>query len=257
MMNSILRFGSRSHTWNRGKTLLLVLSILSLTGCESVRGQGETGNLATLTRTLSVSGRGEVNIPKTISQVRMGVEVQGKTSTEVQQEVAKRSSAVVKLLQSRKEVEKLETTGINLNPNYSYNNGKQRITGYTGRNIVSFQIEPEKTGNLLDEAVKVGATRIDGVTLVASDSAIAQAQKQAIQKASDEANKQADAALSALNLTQREIIGIQINGAAPPVPRLPMEVAASPMGLDSTQNATPIVAGEQKVQAFVTLQIRY
>jgi hypothetical protein len=186
--------------------------------------------------------------------VRLGVEIQGKTAQEVQQQVAKRSQAVVELLKSRK-VDKLETTGISLNPNYSYKDGKQSINGYSGTNIVSFRINTEKSGTLLDDAIKAGATRIDGVSFVASDEAIAKAQQQAIQKASENAKKQADAALSALNLKQREVVSIQINPANPPQPI----DQGSPLRVSKVAQSanTPVVPGEQKVEQSVTLQIRY
>jgi uncharacterized protein YggE len=45
---------------------------------------------------------------------------------------------------------------------------------------VSFQIDTEKFGTLLDEAIQAGATRIDGISFVATDEAIAQAQQQAL-----------------------------------------------------------------------------
>jgi len=258
-MNQIVSYTWRSFLRDRSKNLFLFLSIISLTACQSASSQQNLGGFPNSTsRIVTVSGRGLVHIPKTISQVRLGVEIQGTTSKEVQQQVAKRSSAVVELLKSRQEVQKLETTGINLTPNYSYKNGKQSITGYSGNNIVSFQIEPKKTGNLLDQAVKAGATKINNVTLVASDSNIADAQKQAIREASADANKQADAALSALDLKQREIIGIQINGANTPQPIDPMSLLDNQHMKSAQASATtPIVAGEQQVQAFVTLQIRY
>ena len=187
--------------------------------------------------------------------MRLGVEIQGKTAQEVQQQVAKRSQVVVKLLQSRN-VKKLETTGVSLNPIYTYKDGKQTINGYSGTNIVSFEIDTDKSGTLLDDAIQAGATRIDGVNFVASDEAIAQAQQQAIQKAADEAKKRAEAALSALNLNQKEIVSVQVNGATPPQP---LNYAA-PAIADTMQQAvakTPLVGGEQKVQQSVTLQIRY
>jgi uncharacterized protein YggE len=162
----------------------------------------------------------------------------------------------MELLKSRK-VQKLETTGISLNPNYSYKNGRQNITGYSGSNIVSFRIETEKSGTLLDDAIKAGATRIDGVSFVASDEAIAQAQQQAIQKASEDAKKQADAVLKSLNLTQQEIVSIQINNANPPQP-LNFAVPTADLAKRAEQTASlPVVGGEQKVQQTVTLQIRY
>jgi len=255
-MNRTLLYCSRLNAWERLKTLCLVLGLLSLTACQSVSGQVESRNLASLSRTLTVSGKGDVTIPTTMTQVRLGVEIQGKTAQEVQQQVAKRSQAVVELLKSRK-VEKLQTTGINLTPNYTYKNGKQSINGYSGTNTVSFRIDTEKSGTLLDDAIKAGASRIDGISFVASDEAIAQAQQQAIQKASEDAKKQADAALKALNLNQREVMGIQINGANPPQP-LNYAVSMPAIAQNAQKVAdTPVVGGEQKVQQTVTLQIRY
>jgi uncharacterized protein YggE len=254
-MNRLLDF-SPLNTWDRLKTLLLVFGLLSLTSCQAVSSNAQTPNLASLPRTLTVSGKGDVTIPTTMTQVRLGVEIQGKTAKDVQQQVAKRSQVVVELLKSRK-VEKLETTGISLNPNYTYKDGRQSINGYIGINTVSFRIDTDKSGTLLDDAIKAGATRIDGVSFVASDDAIAQAQQQAIQKAAEEAKKRADAALRALNLSQREVIGIQINGANPPVP-IVNPVALPKVAENMAQRAdTAVVPGEQKVQQSVTLQIRY
>ncbi|HAA31538.1 MAG TPA: hypothetical protein DCE56_32325 [Cyanobacteria bacterium UBA8553] len=253
-MNSPFLYCCSLNTWKQWKTLCLVLGLISLTGCQSAPAQGEMRNLAALPRTITVSGKGDVTIPTTMSQVRLGVEIQGKTAQEVQQEVAKRSQSVVQLLKARK-VEKLKTTGISLNPNYSYKDGKQNITGYSGTNTVSFEIDTEKSGALLDEAIKTGATRIDGISFVASDDAIAQAQQQAIQKASEDAKKQADAALKALNLSSQEVIGIQINAANPPSP---VNVSMPKVAQATAERAdTPVVGGEQKVQQSVTLQIRY
>ncbi|MBC6433613.1 DUF541 domain-containing protein [Nostoc sp. HG1] len=48
---------------------------------------------------LEVTGQGEVTVPTTLTEVQLGIQVQGKTSTEVQEEVAKRSAAVVDVLQ--------------------------------------------------------------------------------------------------------------------------------------------------------------
>jgi uncharacterized protein len=248
---------SHINDCDRLKTFCLVAVLLSLTtACQSVPTNAETPNLASLPRTLTVLGKGDVTTPTTMTQVRLGVEIQGKTAQEVQQQVAQRSQTVVALLKSRK-VEKLETTGISLNPNYTYKDGKQNISGYIGTNKVSFRIETGKTGTLLDDAIKAGATRIDGINFVASDEAIAQAQQQAIQKASEDARKQADAALSALNLKSKEVIGIQINQANPPQPLNYGAPTVGQMKMSAASADTPVVPGEQKIQQTVTLQIRY
>jgi uncharacterized protein YggE len=91
------------------------------------------------------------------------------------------------------------------------------------------------------------------VNFTASDEAIAAAQKQALRQATQDAQTQADAVLSTLNLTRKDIVNIQINAATPPPPMPVLERAA----LASKAADTPIIGGEQEVQAAVTLQLSY
>lgn len=205
-------------------------------------------------RTLTVSGRGVETIPTTLSQVSMSVEVQAETAQSAQQEAARRASAVVALLKTRN-VEKLQTSGIRLNPVYSYTDNVQRITGYTANNTVMFIMATQGVGMLLDEAVKVGATQINSVTFIASDQAIASAQKQALRQATQDAQEQANAVLSTLGFQSQEVVSIQINGATAPPP--PMLERAEVVKLANTDFSTPVIGGEQQVEASVTLQIRY
>jgi uncharacterized protein len=205
-------------------------------------------------RTLTVTGQCTEKIPATIAQVQLGVEAQGKTAQKVQQEVATRSAAVVALLKSRK-VDKLQTTGINLNPQYSYDNGKQTLTGYQASNVVSFRVPTGQAGVIMDDAVKAGASRIDSVSFAATETAIADAQKVALRKATQDAQEQANAVLSTLGFTSKDVVGIQINGSNPPVPRPYMTAQARFKGADSA--STPVEGGDQDVQASVTLQISY
>jgi uncharacterized protein YggE len=243
------RVGQRC--WQQGlcptQALFFALGLLSLTLTNPAFAQEK------LMRTITVTGRGVESISTTKAQVQLGVEVQGKTATNAQQEVAQRSSAVVELLRSRNNVEKLQTTGIRLNPIYSYENNIQQLTGYAASNTVSFRIPTEQAGTILDDAVKVGATKIDSVSFTAADEAIAAAQKQALRQATQDAQQQADAVLSSLNLTRKDIVNIQINGSTPPPPMPFLERAA----LASKAADTPVIGGEQEVQASVTLQISY
>lgn len=230
------------------RALPLALGLLSLAMVSPVLAQEEE-----MTRTLTVTGQGAEAIPTTLSQVTLGVEVQGETAEEVQREAADRSAAVVELLRSRN-VSKLQTAGLYLSPVYDYNNSTPRITGYTATNTVSFRIATEEAGALMDEAIRVGATRIDGITFVADDAAIATAQQQAIREAIQDAQSQADAAFGALGLTAGEIVNVQINGGSyiPPMPFYGGGVRAA-----DAAASTPVIGGDQEVQASVTLQISY
>jgi len=167
--------------------------------------------------------------------------------------VARQSAAVVELLRSRN-VQQLQTTSIQLNPVYSYEDNQRRLIGYSASNTVSFRLPTEQAGRLLDDAVAAGATRINSISFTAPESAIATAQKQALREATQDAQQQADAVLNALNLTRQDIVTIQINGATPPSPPMPLMSRAESFAPNAP---TPVIGGEQEVQASVTLQISY
>lgn len=122
--------------------------------------------------------------------------------------------------------------------------------GYIGRNTVSFRIASDRVGPLLDAAVQAGATTIDNLSFTAPEATIAAAQRTALQRATQDAQSQAQAVLSALNLQPRQVVSIQIGQAAPP-PKL-FSVRAATMA-----DSTPVVSGELQVEASVTLQISY
>jgi uncharacterized protein len=207
-----------------------------------------------LLRTITVTGQGSEAIATTLTQVELGVEVQGRTAEAVQREVAQRATAVVELLQSR-QVQKLQTTGLRLNPQYNYENGQAEAVGYIGANTVSFQVPNDQVGSLLDDAIAAGATQITNVFFAAEEAAIASARQVALREATADAQQQANAVLSSLNLGPQEIVSIQINGAAPPMP-IPLPARAQLAGAEA-DFSTPVVGGEQTVEANVTLQIRY
>jgi uncharacterized protein YggE len=204
-------------------------------------------------RTLTVSGMATETIPTSLSKVSLGVVIEAKTAQEAQQEAANKSSAVVDFLKSQN-VDKLTTTGVSLQPIFSYKNEVRRISGYSASNTVSFQFPITKAGKLLDQVVKIGATQINTVSFVAADQAISNAQKQALKAATQDAKEQADAVLSHLGLQAKEITSIQINRASAPPPITLQRAEARASFADAS---TPIVGGEQEVQASVTLEISY
>lgn len=251
---------TRINAWQKWSVLPLTVGIMGLSfaagtfqNASPVAAQVTTQER--MIQTLTVTGRSVERIPTILTQVQLGVEVQAKTAQEVQQEAAKRSAAVVEMLK-KSNVERLETTGIRLNPIYSYANNTQRLTGYSATNTVSFRVATDRAGAIMDEAVNVGATRIDSISFAASDESISEAQKTALRKATQDAQAQADAVLNSLNLTRKGIVSIQINNAsAPPPPPIMLERANFAGKADAVP--TPVIGGDQEVRAEVTLQIRY
>ncbi len=257
MVDQLTQLGDRAHQYHAYQCRTYQWSIQGLAVIAGIVSLALTNPAAAqekLLRTLTVSGRGTEMVATSITEVRLGVEVQGKTANEVQQTAAGRSNAVVTLLKAHN-VARLQTTGISLSPIYRYTNGTQTLTGYSASNTVSFRIATEKAGSILDDAVQAGASRIDGVSFVASDEAIAAAQKAALRRATQDAQGQATAVLSALNLTQKDIVSIQVNGAFAPPPRPMVSFDAKMAGAAAAPS--PVIGGDQQVEAGITLQISY
>lgn len=204
-------------------------------------------------RTLSVTGEGVRAIPTTLTQVSLGVTVDAKTAEAAQQQAAEQSTAVIEWVRSQN-VEKLETTGISLSPQYDYTDNRQVLRGYQATNTISFRAPTESAGAIIDEAVRVGATRIDGVSFVAEDEAIAVARQQALEAAVEDAQAQADTVLTTLGLSRQEVVNISIGSLSAPPPG-PVFAEARAVSADSA--STPIVGQEQEITAQVTLYIRY
>ncbi|MFP4008390.1 MAG: SIMPL domain-containing protein, partial [Spirulinaceae cyanobacterium] len=128
-------------------TLATALSILSLALPFRAIAQD--------TRILTVTGQGEVAIPTTIAGIRLGVQAQGENAEQVQQEVARRTAAVLDLLQERN-VEKLQTTGVRLQPQYNNRDDEQRLTGYIATNSIAFRIAIPQAGRVIDATLQAG-----------------------------------------------------------------------------------------------------
>jgi uncharacterized protein len=205
---------------------------------------------AKLSRVLTVTGSGDRMVQTTKAQIQLGVVSEAKTAQEAQAAIASKTSAIVSKLQELK-VEQLQTTSITLNPKYEYVNNRQNQVGFTGQSSVSFRIPLQQAGKTLDLAVAVGANRIDAISFVAPDEEIRAARNASLQDAVKDAQSQADAILSVLNLKAQSIRTIQVNSAAAPVNNVNYNLAAK------VTDSTPVIGGEQKVQTFVTLEINY
>ncbi|MCC5649446.1 SIMPL domain-containing protein [Nostoc sp. XA013] len=204
---------------------------------------------------LEVTGRGEVTVPTTLTEVQLGIEVQGETATEVQEQVAQRSTAVVDVLQNLG-AQELQTTSIQLNPVFSFENGTQTLTGFRGINTLQFELPTERAGAAIDTAIQAGANVIQNISFTASDEALQQARLQVLSEAVKDAQAQAGAVFNTLQLTPGEIIDIDINSANNPSPSpLLFNLAADrALAIGAT---TPIIGGSQTIEASVSLDISY
>jgi uncharacterized protein YggE len=204
---------------------------------------------------LEVTGQGEISVPTTLTEVQLAIQIEGETATEVQEEVAQRSTAVVELLRTL-EVQELQTTSIQLNPVYSYENNTQTLTGFRGRNTLEFELPTDQAGGVIDKAIQAGANVIEDISFTASDEALQQARLQALSQAVRDAQAQAEAVFDTLDLIGGKIIDIDINSTSNPRP-IPLEFSLGADTALAKSTITPIISGPQRIEASVSLDILY
>ena len=204
-------------------------------------------------RILEVTGQGRVSIPTDIASVELGIQVQGQTATEVQQQLAQRSTAVVNVLQNLG-VQELQTTGLRLNPVYRFENNTQILTGFEASNTLQFELPTDRAGAAIDSAIQAGANLVQNISFTASDTALQEARLQALNAAVQDAQIQANTVLNTLQLTSGEIIDIDIISVEAPPPSSLRVGASEALAFDAT---TPVLGGPQTLEASVALDILY
>jgi hypothetical protein len=184
--------------------------------------------------------------------VTVTAESRARTPTEAQKLNAEAMSAVLqKLKGAGLPADAIQTRGYDLQPEYDYNEGRQRLRGYLARNSVEVRVdELARVGELLDIAVTSGATSVGGVRFDLKDRS--GAEREALRLAVEDARRRADAAASGAGMKVDRVLRISEQRAdvvPPPRPYM-MEARTSAMKADA---APPVAPGELEIQANVTL----
>lgn len=224
---------------------------LAISNSDSLTGSKNSAEIDDR-RILEVTGQGKVTVPTALTQVELGVEVEKETASEVQEEVARLSDAVIKELKKVGALE-LETTEVQLEPVFKFTDNTRERIGFKGRNTLQFQLPTEQAGAAIDRAVKAGANLIENISFIASDTDLEKARLQAIRQAVQDAQIQANEVFKELNLIPREIIEIDIIEAEIPSPK---SLFSSTEAI-AFSAATPIIGGSQTIDATVGLDILY
>jgi uncharacterized protein YggE len=239
--------------------LLLLLCVLAA----PVHGQMLPRPAAPEPPLVTVQGRGEVRIPNTIAVVQLGVEAAGPEEAPVREEVTRRSQAVVTALRAEETVERLQTTAVNIRPQFAHTTvepGKRpqppRITGYTGQVMVSFQAPVEDAGRIISSMMETGANSVADMFTQPTEPARRTAENEALTLAAQDGEAQARALLAALDLQWSGIRSIDATGSRHdprPMPRAAMMMSADAAPLPELD----IQGGETVIGRDVTLQVEF
>ena len=202
--------------------------------------------------TISVSGTGRVVTAPDVADLRLGVTVTRTTVKDARNVAAGQMNRVIAALKKLGIADKdLQTSGLSLQPNYTYpNGGNPRLTGYTLSNGVSVTVRDlDKLGDAIDDGLAAGATTLDGVSFRVDDPA----------KAQDQARKEALAQAKAKAQTLASGAGVSITGVASisetaaPIP--PIYYGGAQFGAMAKDAATPVQVGTNDV--MVTISVEY
>ena len=201
---------------------------------------------------ISVVGSGIVLAKPNVARITLGAEVFDQSLANAQAEAARRMDAVVASLKANGVADNdIRTTSYNINPQYDNAPGGNApvLRGYQVQNLVEARTtNVGGLGQLLDNAVGAGATRIFGIRFEADDveSLKSQARDQAMQNARAKAEQLArDAGVSLgrpISISESDVGGVN------PVQAVPAARAA--VGAAPT---TPIEPGELQVQTQVNV----
>lgn len=147
------------------------------------------------TRTVSVSGKGEVQAAPDEAFLNLGVQTEATSAQDALTQNNTLMQQVVDALKAAKvSAQDIQTQTIQLSPNYKTDNttGTRTLQGYTASNIVQIHTQDlAHLGDLLDQAVAAGATTIQNISFEVSDPSqyVDQARQAAVQDAQHKASQ--------------------------------------------------------------------
>jgi len=198
-----------------------------------------------------VSGEGVMKVAPDQAWVRIGTESRSKASKEAQQRNAEVMTAVQqKLTALAIPRDAVRTVGIDLQPEFDYQNGRQTLRGYLARNTIEVRIDDfDKVGDVLDAAVSSGATNVHDLRFdVKNRDAVEQ---RALQRAVEEGMAKANTIAAAAKRGVDRILRIEESFQSGPQP---LERAVM-MRMSAADASTPVAAGEIEIRAQVRLTV--
>jgi uncharacterized protein len=205
--------------------------------------------LAESPATISVSGEGRVATSPDMATISLGVTTFGDTAAAAMamnsEELAK---VMANLTAAGIEAKDIQTNGLMLNPNWSYDSSGSTgtINGYTAMNMVNVRVRVlDGLGGVLDAAVKDGANTLNGLTFgIADPQPVAdEARKLAVADAVRKAGLLAEAAGVKLG----DVMSIsEQTGYTDPSPMFRAEASAAPGGV-------PVAGGEVAMTVMVNM----
>ncbi|MBS0198942.1 MAG: SIMPL domain-containing protein [Proteobacteria bacterium] len=200
---------------------------------------------------LSVSAEASSKRVPDVATISTGVVTRGTDANAAMRDNANQMAKVMAAIKASGIAERdIQTSGVNLNPNYTYTPNKPpKINGYEARNTVSVKVRDiGKLGKVMDSLVAAGANDLNGPSFEVDkpDEAYDEARRGALEKAQARAEMYA----KALGLRVRRIVSIDESGSSfpRPMPMMRTMAMAAPKAAD-----TEVSPGETSLSAHLNV----
>jgi uncharacterized protein YggE len=198
---------------------------------------------------LDISATGEVSRVPDVAIISAGVVTRASTATAAIQDNANRMERIRAALKRAGIADRdIQTSSINLNPDYRYEEGKAPVlTGYQASNTLSIRFRDiRNSGEILDALVAQGANQINGPSLTIDnpDAALDEARTKAIAVG----RKRAELYARSLGMRVVRLLSVSENGGYSAPPPMPYAMAAQ-----ARDSSTKIDPGEQQLQVTLAM----
>ena len=200
---------------------------------------------------LSIVGEGKVAVVPDTAYIDAGITVNNEPRViSVQQKIDDTNNKIVEALKALGiKKEDIKTSNYSVNPNYSYENQINRISGYNGNVIITIKLtNTELSARVIEAVMQAGANQVGGVRYAVDnpDKFRELARNAAINNAKDQANKLA----KQLGIRLGKITNI-VESNQNPAP-ITYDMASKTMGFGGVA-APQIEPGSQTITSVVTL----
>ena len=232
------------------KSQLTILISVALGGVFFVAGQNVENRSDPAT--ISVSGEGKVSAVPDIASLSFGVQTgRQKTAQAAMEKLSEDMNAVMEAVKETGVEEKdIRTESLRLFPAYDWNEGMQIPRGFEANQSLRVKVRDlDKVGEVLSAATNAGVNQAGGVSFTIDEPE--ELQREAREKAIDDAKKKAKELARDLGVTLGDLKGFNEGGS--PMPMYRGDYAMMEGGIGGGGGAPPMPAGEQEVQVNVNL----
>lgn len=199
-----------------------------------------------------VSGEGEVSQAPDTAEVSLGVQSQGNTVQVAQDALNKSINAVTAAVKQQGVAEAdIQTQNYSVNPNYDYNGGAQKITGYQAGSNLRIKVKDiSKVNAVIDAGTAAGANQVGGVNFTVADPTALESQ--ARDKAIANAKQRAEAAAKAAGFRLGRMVNYSESTNRPGGPELYAMGSSANLKTDAVA-PTQVQPGSSTVSITVNL----